>query len=50
LQQMVQSGQINQNTYVWKQGMAGWELAGNVAELSILFAPTPPPPPPPPAP
>jgi len=50
LQQMVQSGQINQNTYVWKQGMAGWELAGNVAELSILFAPAPPPPPPPPAP
>jgi hypothetical protein len=46
LQQMVQSGQINQNTYVWKQGMAGWELAGNVAELSILFAPAPPPPPP----
>lgn len=45
LQQMVQAGQINQNTYVWKQGMAGWELAGNVAELSILFAPTPPPPP-----
>lgn len=50
LQQMVQSGQINQNTYVWKQGMAGWELAGNVAELSILFAPAPPPPPPPLAP
>ncbi len=50
LQQMVQSGQINQNTYVWKQGMAGWELAGNVAELSILFAPAPPPPPPPPVP
>ncbi|MFM7566428.1 MAG: SPFH domain-containing protein [Flavobacteriales bacterium] len=50
LQQMVQSGQINQNTYVWKQGMAGWELAGNVTELSILFAPTPPPPPQPPVP
>lgn len=50
LQQMVQSGQINQNTHVWKQGMAGWELAGNVAELSVLFAPPPPPPPPPPAP
>lgn len=50
LQQMVQSGQINQNTHVWKQGMAGWELAGNVSELSVLFAPPPPPPPPPPAP
>jgi hypothetical protein len=27
--------------------MAGWELAGNVQELSILFGAVPPPPPPP---
>ena len=47
LQQMVQSGQLTTNTHVWKQGMAGWELAGNVQELSILFASVPPPPPPP---
>ena len=50
LQQMVQSGQITKDTYVWKQGMANWELAGNVQELSSLFGSVPPPPPPPPAP
>ena len=50
LQQMVQSGQITKDTYVWKQGMANWELAGNVQELSSLFGAVPPPPPPPPAP
>lgn len=50
LQQMVQSGQISKDTYVWKQGMANWELAGNVQELSSLFGAVPPPPPPPPAP
>jgi membrane protease subunit (stomatin/prohibitin family) len=49
LQQMVQSGQITKDTYVWKQGMANWELAGNVQELSSLFGAVPPPPPPPPA-
>ena len=43
---MVQSGQITKDTYVWKQGMAGWELAGNVQELSSLFGVVPPPPPP----
>jgi membrane protease subunit (stomatin/prohibitin family) len=48
LQQMAQNGQLTQNTYVWKQGMAGWELAGNVQELSSLFGAVPPPPPPPP--
>ena len=50
LQQMVQSGQITKDTHVWKQGMAGWELAGNVQELSSLFGAVPPPPPPAPAP
>ena len=49
--QMVQGGQLTQQTYVWKQGMASWELAGNVQELAPLFASpasgaTPPPPPP----
>ena len=48
LQQMVQSGQITKDTYVWKQGMANWELAVNVQELSSLFGAVPPPPPPPP--
>jgi membrane protease subunit (stomatin/prohibitin family) len=46
LQQMVQNGQITKNTHVWKQGMAGWELAGNVQELANLFGAVPPPPPP----
>ena len=50
LQQMVQNGQLQKDTYVWKQGMAGWELAGNVQELTALFAVIPPPPPPPPPP
>ncbi|MFO0414776.1 MAG: SPFH domain-containing protein [Bacteroidota bacterium] len=50
LQQMVQSGQLSKNTHVWKQGMAAWELAGNVQELATLFAAAAPPPPPPPPP
>ena len=37
LQQLVQQGQITPQTYVWKQGMAGWETAGNVPELTSLF-------------
>ena len=45
LAQMVQNGQLTTNTYVWKQGMANWELAGNVQELSQLFGAVPPPPP-----
>ena len=46
LQQMAQAGQLTKDTYVWKQGMAQWDLAGNVQELSSLFAPACPPPPP----
>ena len=47
LQQMVQTGQLTKNTHVWKQGMAAWELAGNIQELASLFGAVPPPPPPP---
>ena len=47
LQQMVQNSQLTQNTHVWKQGMADWEVAGNVQELASLFGAVPPPPPPP---
>lgn len=46
LQQMVQSGQLTQQTYVWKPGMANWEFAGNVSELASLFSMGTPPPPP----
>jgi len=49
LQQMAQQGQLTPQTYVWKQGMARWETAGNVAELTSLFQ-TPQTPPPPPIP
>ncbi|MBB1077278.1 SPFH domain-containing protein [Rhodoferax sp. 4810] len=54
LQEMALNGQLTQTTYVWKPGMAGWEHAGNVADLAAVFAavapppPAPPPPPPPP--
>ncbi|MGM9712370.1 MAG: SPFH domain-containing protein [Prevotella sp.] len=37
LQQLVQQGQLTQQTYVWKQGMANWDFAGNVQELQPLF-------------
>ena len=47
LQQMIQNGQLTKNTHVWKQGMAAWEIAGNVQELASLFGAVPPPPPPP---
>jgi membrane protease subunit (stomatin/prohibitin family) len=52
LQDMVRGGQLTLQSHVWKPGMTGWELAGNVAELQAVFAaaqpPAPPPPPPPP--
>ena len=48
LKQMVEAGQITKGTHVWKQGMAGWELASDVEELASLFGAVPPPPPPPP--
>ena len=37
LQQLVNQGQLTQQTYVWKQGMANWEFAGQVQELQPLF-------------
>ena len=42
LQQLVQQGQITLQSYVWKNGMAQWEFAGNVAELAPLFQGTAP--------
>lgn len=44
LQQMVMNGQLTKDTHVWKEGMAAWELAGNVIDLSNLFGAVPPPP------
>ena len=42
LQQLVQQGQLTQQSYVWKNGMAQWEFAGNVAGLAPLFQGTAP--------
>ena len=38
LQQLVQSGQLTQQTQVWTNGMAQWAMAGQVQELQPLFA------------
>ena len=50
LQQLVTSGQLTPETYVWTVGMAQWEFAKSVNELKGLFEATPPPPPAPPTP
>jgi GYF domain 2 len=34
---------INQETYVWKEGMTDWVKANEIAELKALFTNTPPP-------
>lgn len=45
LQQLAASGQLTKDVQVWRQGMANWDLAGNVAELAQLFVqPVVPPP------
>lgn len=38
---------ITKNTLLWKNGMAGWQAAGMIPELSLYFHTTTPPPPPP---
>jgi membrane protease subunit (stomatin/prohibitin family) len=43
LSQQVASGQLTRDTLVWKNGMPQWTKAGDVSELSGLFANTPPP-------
>jgi membrane protease subunit (stomatin/prohibitin family) len=43
IQQRIASGQVSRATLAWKQGMAGWEPAGEVGEFSSLFAAVPPP-------
>jgi hypothetical protein len=47
LQQLVLNGQLQRNTFVWKQGMQNWEEAGKLLDLQNLFGAVPPPPPPP---
>ncbi len=48
LKQMKDSGQFNEQSTVWKQGMSGWQAASTIPELSTLFQSQTPPPPPPP--
>lgn len=45
VRQMVQSGELNSTSYVWKAGMAQWQPANQLPELTSLFAAVPPPPP-----
>jgi len=44
----IQGGRIATDTMVWRQGMAAWTPAGQVADLAQAFQASPPPPPPPP--
>jgi len=46
LRQMAQSGQLTRDSLVWKQGLAAWTAAGQLAELSAMFGEVPPPVPP----
>lgn len=46
LAQMAQSGQLTKDSLVWKNGMAEWLAAGQVAEVAKLFTQVPPPLPP----
>ena len=51
LRQLISTGYLTRDTYVWREGMVNWAFAGRVAELAPLFASVPPPipttPPPP---
>ncbi|MCC6422365.1 MAG: SPFH domain-containing protein [Phycisphaerales bacterium] len=43
LRENVSAGKLSRQTLVWKQGMAQWTAAGDLAELASLFASAPPP-------
>ncbi len=46
LAQLVSNNQLTKETLVWKAGMANWEQAQTMADLSVLFNQVPPPVPP----
>lgn len=48
--EMIKNGAVKKETLVWKNGMAAWAAAGQVAELMNYFNATPPPMPPMPPP
>jgi len=43
IKQMVENGLFNQQSKVWRKGMANWQAASEVDELSNLFEDVPPP-------
>lgn len=43
LSRLIAEKKIVKETYIWKPGMAQWELAENIAEVLQLVAITPPP-------
>jgi len=47
LREQLNSGAVTRDSLVWRQGMAAWTKASEVADLASLFAEAPPPLPPP---
>lgn len=45
--ELVESGVISRDTYVWRRGMSDWIFAYSVPEFSRALMPSSPPPPPP---
>jgi len=43
IRQLVGEGRVARDTLVWKQGMADWAQAGQVADLTQYFRAVPPP-------
>lgn len=43
LSQLINAGTINQQSHVWKKGMAAWAVANTVPEVAALFNNVPPP-------
>ena len=46
LASLVETGQVSQETMVWKTGMADWAKASSIAEFASVLSSIPPPPPP----
>jgi len=43
LRQKIAEGAVTRETLVWKQGMANWTAAGQVADVAMMFGSVPPP-------
>jgi hypothetical protein len=44
MKQAAANGQLTRDTPVWRDGLPGWQRAGDVVELGPLFTPAAPPP------